>query len=214
MAENVLYLKQDDATFFCKGDFDIDSLLSGGGGGGGGGSTDPATPIVFSSTSTVTVGNTGTSTTLLSTGEGSLAIGAGDWDAGQKLVIELSGVYSTHATLPGAVDFLVQIGSALTLTLSIASPPVNQTNQLFVLKAEFVRISEGASGTVVGWAKVSLYDTANQETTDVAVTSSPQTVDSTATQTLDVEVDWATASSSNTITQQSAVVQKLGILTP
>lgn len=213
MSESLLFIKQDDASFYAKGEFNISDILSGSGGGGGG-SSDPTSTIIFGSTEQVTVANTGSATTLFGAGEGELSIDAGTWDAGQKVVYEVRGKYGTSDTLPGSLSFLVKIGTALTLTVSITDLPFAQENALFKLTAEFVRLSEGGSGTVVGWALAELYTVNGDCIRGYAVTTSAETVGSSSTHVPDVQVDWSTASSANTITQQVGLIQKFGVVTP
>lgn len=208
MPDTVVYLKEDESIFFGKGDFNITDVLAGGGGGGGGGTgTDP---ILFSCTDPVTVASTGAATTLIGDGEGTLDIAASTWDAGQVITFKFSGHYTTMDSAAGNLDFVVDIGGSLTLTVTVPMPDA-QPEMFWQLDAAFTRISEGASGTVVGHAKVKLYVQDGTTVERAAFTSSPTTVSSTAGQTPNVEVDWVTADADNSITQHIGLIEHLEI---
>lgn len=208
MPDTVVYLKEDDSIFFGKGDFDITDVLSGGEAPAPGG--DGSSPILFSCTDPVTVENTGAATTLIGDGEGTLDIAASTWDAGQVIAFKFSGKYTTKDSAAGNVDFLVYIGSSLTLTVTVPMPDA-QPEMYWELESAFTRISEGASGTVVGHATVKVYVQDGTTVERAAFTSSPTTVSSTAGQTPNVEVDWVTGDADNSITQHIGLIEHLEI---
>lgn len=189
--------------------FGGDITVTSSGGGGGGGSSS----LLFSQTTSTTVQNTGTATTLTNAGEGSLTVGADEWAEGAALTGKLFGVYGTKDSPTGGFVALVKIASDVTLTLSVSAfdIPMSQTAQPWELDWQFTRQTDGGSGTVVGSAKLTLFTVGGQEVVARANTSSPQTVSSTASKAIDVTADWETADSSNTITAQSFVMHLMEV---
>lgn len=156
---------------------------------------------VFIQTTNKTVANTVTETSLIDGGVGQLTIPANFFTVGKTLKFELLGFHS--ATSNPTLRVRVKIGS-VTVCDSGAVSTANSTNDLVQLNAMITCRTTGVSGEVHGhgyWQELGSGFNNFQ-----MVNTSPVVIDTTATNTFDITVEWGTASASNTITSTNVII--------
>ena len=167
--------------------------------GAGGGGTAGAT--LFSTTNSTTVaGATTTSpTTLIGTVTGSTTIVANTFTAGQVLQVFAEGYYTTPAT-PASLTITLNIGGTIRVTTGAVVQIASVTNGTWRLNCMLTTRTTGSSGTQI--ANCIFEGTGATLTPGEASmqTSSTWTIDTTATQAIDVVATWSTATGSPTIT--------------
>lgn len=158
---------------------------------------------LYSQAASVTVANTITTTSIISaTGaQGSVTLPANFFSApGVALKIRVWGIHS--ATGNPTIDWKVSIGGTTVLdTTAVTSG--NSTNQAFDIDAVITCRTTGTTGTVMGQGKYievgnALFPMSNTGT---------QTINTTISNVIDINVTWGTASASNTITASNVVLQ-------
>ena len=159
---------------------------------------------LFTQTASVTVANTTTQTTLLDGGVGSVTLPVNFFYPGRTLRITLYGYHSTVAN-PN-ITMRVKFGSTTILTTGAVASG-NSTNTAIKLEGFVTCRTDGATGTVIGQGTyteagggANIFDMTNTATT---------TIDTTASQTVDITVQWGTASASNTITSTNVILEYL-----
>lgn len=155
---------------------------------------------IFAQTASVTVANTASELTLVGSGYGSLTLPANFFITGKTIKVTVSGVRS--ATAAPTIQIKVKLGSTTVLD-STAVTSGNQTNQAFVIQGWITCRSAGGSGTVFCQG---VYSEVGNAQFGMANTGT-QTIDTTTTQTVNVTVQWGTASSSNTITATNLILE-------
>jgi collagen type VII alpha len=167
----------------------------GAGGGGAAGST------LFSTTGSTTVaGATTTSpTTLIGMATGSQTVPANTFTAGQVLEVVAEGYYTTPAT-PASLTITLNIGGTIRLTTGAVVQIASITNGAWRLRCMVTTRTTGASGTQI--ANCIFEGTGATLTPGEAAmfTSSAWTIDTTATEVIDVVATWSTATGSPTLT--------------
>lgn len=168
-----------------------------------------ASTTLFAQTATATVANTTTPTTLFSTGIGTLTLPANFWIAGKTISINMGGVFSTF-TVPGNVTIAVKLGSVTIATGTITNILASATNNAFMGFLDITCRTTGATGTVMCNGNVN-YDTGTLARGFLALNNSgaTATIDTTASQAIDVQITWATANAANTISATTARVEVL-----
>ena len=165
---------------------------SSSGGGGSAGAT------LFSTTNSTTV--TATSpTTLLGTVTGSKTVPANTFTAGQVLEFVAQGYYTTPAT-PVSLTITLNIGGTIRITTGAVVQIASVTTGVWRLRCAVTTRTAGASGTQI--ANCIFEETGATLTPGEAPmqTSSTWTIDTTATQVIDLVATWSTAVGSPTIT--------------
>jgi hypothetical protein len=173
--------------------------------------TQTVVNTIFSQTSTQTVGNTTTETSILGTGVGgqtTKTIPADAWTVGKVAKIESEGHYSTGGT-PATLTFRVKLG-ALTfvpVTTATITPPASQTSANWYLRTMLTARQAGVTGLVTMSGKVEFIDvtTGNVRAIGLQQTGSGA-VDLTVDNLLDVTVQWSAASASDTITSRNGLI--------
>lgn len=161
-------------------------------------------PILFTQAAAVTVANTTNETTVVSsTAEGTLTIQKNSTSVGKTFRVKARGYYSNTGTPTLTVK--LKAGSTVLLTSGAITTTTAASNRAFEFEGEVTVYSLGSSGTVRGQGSVSEFGSA---VTGIASTAAV-TVDTTANQTLNITVQWGTASASNTITITNVVVEEL-----
>jgi len=159
---------------------------------------------LFISNADVIVANTTAATSLVGTGTGSATIPAVTLKLGTKIEIKLQGIHSTTAN-PTA-DFSVALGG-VTIGSTGAQTLSNTTNSHWDLALEFVVRSIGITGTVMPTGK---YTNASNDHFGL-VNLAPVTIDTTVAQTVDITIQYGTASASNTATAQILEIEELNV---
>lgn len=159
---------------------------------------------LFSQTSTVTVANSSVETTLVGTGIGSVTIPANYFSVGTTLKIR---GYGFH-TASGSPNITVKIkfGSSIILNTGAQSSG-NSTNALVYIDAILTCRSTGASGTLQaqGYYQESGGGINNFPMVNITTT----TFDTTVSQTVDITVQWGTASTGNSISLSNLAIEAI-----
>lgn len=178
------------------------------GAAGATGATGPTGPTgaspssLFTQTASATV-TTNAETTLIGAGAGSLTIPAGWFSvAGSRMDICASGLITTGA-VPGTVRIRLKFGSTVITDTGAVTPLVSVTNGVYDTCVRLTARTVGASGTVMA-SNIFPYTGATL-TPGETVFANPTpgtavTVDTTATQVVDMTVLWSLAAT-NSITQ-------------
>lgn len=165
-------------------------------------SSPTVTPTGYTQTSAVTVANTVTESTLLSSGVGSLTLPANFLVTGKTVKITVAGVHS--ATANPNITINIKLGSTTVMTTGIVTSG-NSTNAFFEIHGFITCYTTGATGTV--WAEGYYVETGGGTGRFSMGNSAATTIDTTASQTINVTATWGTASTSNTITASVAMVE-------
>jgi hypothetical protein len=161
---------------------------------------DGASKDVFTATAATTVANTVTETTLFGSGEGSLTLAADYFTAGRSLRIHMRGQLGTTGT--PTINIKVKLGSTVIASMG-ATALTGVTDVEWMLDVLLTCRSAGASGSFIAGG---LFD--YDDGSEISLSSGTAvSVDTTASQTLDVTITWGTADASNTITTQEAIVE-------
>lgn len=155
--------------------------------------------VLYTNSTTKTVTNTTTETSLIPTGVGSLTLPIGV--AGKEFRSVMGGVYSAPAVTAGTLTVNVYYGSTLLATGSASGLLAGASNLSFNGNLKITTITVGASGTVTidGAINYSVGNNLARLTLDLNNTGNTVTVANNATQTFDVRVQWDTASTSKII---------------
>lgn len=161
-----------------------------------------ASSRVFTQTASVTVANTAAETSLVGSGVGSVTLPANFFTIGKVLRVNGWGYHSAAAN--PSIEIKIKLGSTIILdTTSVASN--NSTNQEIRFESNIVCRTTGASGTVIGQGRY-------EELTHLdvpMVNTGTATIDTTASQVIDVTAQWSTASSSDSITVTNLTIEYL-----
>ena len=161
--------------------------------------------VLFSQTSSVTVSNTTTETSLLGTGLGSATLPANFAAVGRSIRVRSYGYISNTAT-PSAT-LRIKVGSVTILT-STGSLPSGLSNALVEFDFTFRFETIGATGTIIGQGSTKI--TSGAFVSSVGrplVMTADATIDTTIANALDVTYEWGTASASNTISMTNAIIE-------
>jgi hypothetical protein len=156
---------------------------------------------LFAETATVTVANTGTETTFIGSGVGSLTLPANFWTAGKSVFIRLFGIHSTTGS--PTIEFKVKLGGTTLLDSGALTTATGATNQSVKLDVEITCYTTGVSGTV--WAQGTYVEGGNLVFSMASTSAS--TIDTTASAALNITVQWGTASPSNTVKSTNVVIK-------
>lgn len=163
--------------------------------------------VFFTQTATVTVQNSVVATTLIGTGVGTDTLPADFLTIGKTIRVTARGYYSTTGT-PN-LRFRVLFGATVLGTTGNQATPSGASNLFWEVSSIITCRTTGATGTTQsqGYANVNTSATAGQRW-DMVETAT-DTVDTTATQQLIVEVLWGTASASNSIKCTNVIMEAL-----
>lgn len=176
------------------------STPAGSGGTGAGG------PL-YVATASATVANSSAETSIVSaTGTGSKTLAANSLAQGKNINFRVYGYLGTDAATPGTLTVKVKLGStviwnsgALTLANAISAKE-------FLVSGDISVRTAGASGTTQTQADMRYSDGTTQTGYGpFASNTSTATIDTTATQVLDVTATWSVADADNTITGSNAI---------
>ncbi|MBN9522615.1 hypothetical protein J0H58_29520 [bacterium] len=177
------------------------TLAASGGSGGG---------CLFAQTADVTVTNTIVETTLTGAGVGSLTLPAGFLTAGKTIRIKARGSISTQSGGANA-GHKVKLGS--TAVWTVAGPFYNTSAVKWAWEAEWVVTcrTTGVSGTVMAQGSVFRAGTVGGGAPQMmtVVNTGTATVDTTASQTIDLTTTWATTGADNSVTCTCLTVEVL-----
>ena len=157
---------------------------------------------IYSQTSSITVGNTTVETSAItgSTGSGSPTLPAGFFKAGKTIRVVVWGYHS--AVSNPSVDWKIKLGSTIVLdTTAVASN--NSTNQEILVQGYITCRTTGAMGTFFSQGRY-------EEVTHLdvqMVNTTTTTVDTTASQLVDVTVQWGTMAVGDTVTVTNVTIE-------
>jgi hypothetical protein len=174
------------------------------------GSPGKGTVTAFTATATATVAST-TEATLIGSGVGSLTFAANSLTAGKTIRIRARGFWSTDAVTAGTMRWRVKLGATTVLDTGAITPTIAISNSLWQLDAEITCRTTGASGTVFGQGYADRQEAAGVAfLTSAMVNTSTTTIDTTASQILDVTFVWGVVNDpDNTISSTNVSVETL-----
>lgn len=167
---------------------------------------------MFVATAGTTIANSSAETSAIPSGYGTKTIPGGVALAGTLFRLKGGGVFSTLVVNPGNLTVKIKLGSVAIATVVISNLLANATNNAFDFEGILVCRSAGASGSYVATGFIT-YDTGVLVRGTAALNNAgaATTIDTTADQTIDVSVQWATASTSNTLTTVVATIEPFNI---
>lgn len=154
---------------------------------------------IFVSTSSATVANTVTETTLVGSGVGSATLAANSLIAGRGIRVRADGYIGTHSTA-GTVRIRVKYGSTTVLDTGAQTMTNSLSNRRWSVDALIMTRTTGASGTVIGQGAFEYNTAATTAGAIDMVATATTTIDTTASQAISMTIEWGTANAANTIT--------------
>src|SRR6202000_3194308 len=145
-------------------------------------------------------------TTLLGTGRGTKTLAANTMTVGKVINLIGGGVFSSGIS-PGNLTIKVKLGSVVLASGTLTNLLTSATNEAFQFACTITTRTIGATGTVVVNGNFT-YESTNALTrgflalTNAGATS---TIDTTATQTLDITVTYASATGNSITTNISTI---------
>jgi hypothetical protein len=171
----------------------------------------PVFGVVFSGTADKTVANTASATSLIPTGTGSATLAANSYSVAKKLKVSLAGKYSTKASSPGNLTVLIKLGSTTIVTTGAHALDASEANQFWRMECVIDCRTTGASGTVIGqsgWEHAAAASAGVLQFAP-AVATAAITLDTTASQAVDVTAQFSVADAGNTITTTNCAIEWL-----
>lgn len=163
----------------------------------------------FTQTANATVANTTTETSVIGTGVGTKTIPANFFVAGKTVELMGSGIFST-ALVPGNVTLRFKLGSTTIASATITTMPSSASNVEFNYCLMITCRTTGATGTVMAGGGLFYFTKAGtEEFAPLNNAGATTTIDTTATQAIDLTWQWATASASNTATGTICAMESL-----
>lgn len=149
-----------------------------------------------------TVANTAAQTNFAS----KLSIPANTLRVGQVLTLEVYGTYGTDAVTAGTITLRIKFGSTVLVTSGALTNVVSLSNRGWMARAVLTVISLGATGTIEAQGYAALATAISTAAIADLENTAVVTVDTTATQDLQVSVEFSVADADNTITQRALTV--------
>lgn len=174
--------------------------------GSGGTTVNSTGGPLFVSTADAAVANTTTETSIFGSGTGTKTLPANYITAGKNFRVLVRGRMGTKAVAPGNLTIKFKLGSTV-LWSAVIAPAISLANDYFEFVGDFTGRTTGASGTVFAQAIAAYNDgTTTTVNAPIAANTGTSTIDTTATQVVDVTATWATADANNTITGSIGVI--------
>jgi len=156
---------------------------------------------LFVQTNSVTVGNTVSELTLLGTGQGSLTLGANFFRAGKSFRIWARGVISDTGT--PTLRIRVKLGATTILDTTAVTLAGTLSNNEWEMNCLVTCRTVGVSGTV--FAQGHFQEFPNNRLGMPNTTTS--TIDTTASQVINITALWGTADPANTMTCTNVMIE-------
>lgn len=164
----------------------------------------PLVGTTFTATADATVANTVTETSVIGSGVGTLTLPANFFVAGKTVRVSLKGKIATTGT--PTLQFKAYLGStAVVDTTAVTLATITGTN-MWAATFDITCRTTGATGTVISQGAVAYFTAVGSPNGIASPTTATTTINTTASQALEVKITWGTASSSNTITGTNATV--------
>jgi hypothetical protein len=174
-----------------------------------GGFTKSDTGTLATQTTSVTVANTGTETSLVGTVVGSVTLPANSLIVGTTIRLRASGYFTTKV-VPGTIEVKLKLGSATILDTGAQTVLGSITGQYWSFETDITCRTTGAGGTVMGQGFFSYASGAiGAAQGEDAINTSAVTLDTTASNLVDLRFQWGTADAGNTITCSNLTVECL-----
>lgn len=174
------------------------------------GPVGPASGGIYTAIADVTVANTTSELTLLSTTAiGSNIIAANTLVVGQTYRIDVIGRITTGAS---NTDSTIKIKlDGVTLVTSLGSVPSNLTDAYFELRFVFTVRGIGLAGTAIGQGRTLISPSSGIGTASIRrlAMNTIVAINTTQDNALDITYQWATASASNSITATNAYLKQI-----
>jgi len=165
--------------------------------------------VQYISTATATITNTTTETTLVGSGVGSLTFPANSLFIGRTIRIQAYGLLST-ATVPGTLRIKVKLGSTVILDTTAQTVASALSNFVWKVDAVITVRTVGASGSVMSQSAFEFQASSLAALLAWSMTNTAAvTLDTTASNALDVTAQWGTADTSNNIRCTNVTVESL-----
>lgn len=162
--------------------------------------------IEASNTTPVTVGNTATPTLLMT-----FNLPAGDIvNVGQFLRITCGGIISVASGGGGIGDFALGLSIAGTQYFSLSATPAAWNSDPWIAKGNFMFDAVGTSGDMRGYLEFASAASGLVLLATQPGDSNNAPVNTTIANTIGLEMTWANANASNTITQNFLLVERVG----
>lgn len=168
-----------------------------------------ANGTLFTSTADKGVTNTTTEGTIIGTGQGTLTLPANLLIAGRTIRITISGIFSDDAVTPGTVTVAAKLGATTVATTGAQTPAAAISAGGWKAVVHITCRTTGVSGTVMAHGSFENQGAALAENNWWMVNTGTTTIDTTATQAVDVTWDWGTADTDNSTTGQIGIVEIL-----
>lgn len=165
------------------------------------------TGTLFNQTASVTIASSVTETTLTGAGKGSLTLPVNFFKVGKSIRVRVRGYVSDTGT--PTYRFRIKLGSTTVLDTGTVTFAGTVSNDQWAAEGIMTCRTTGVSGTVMAegmWAAETNTNSNRAPMTNTATT----TIDTTASQVVDVTWQWGTSSSSNTITAAILMVEAIG----
>lgn len=202
MPESSLFIKQDESSFYARGDFDVSDILGSSGGSGGGGddtSSGPTLGAQFVQTASTVVDNTTDEETLTNGGLGSLVVSPNTFLEGCEEVWRAWGIYATKASGPGEITIRIQFGSEIDIEFDPFTPAGGAEDLAWFVELHVIRRTDGGTGEVTGYAMLNMAVDGDSPFISIAAVA-PVVIPSTSNKTAEVTAQWALADAANVFT--------------
>lgn len=164
---------------------------------------------IFSSTADKGVTNSTTETSVIGTGDGTLTLPVNTLIAGRVIRITVAGIFSDDAVTPGTVTVAAKLGATTVATTGAQTPAAGVANGGWKAVIIISCQTAGSSGTVMAHGSFENQGSALAENNWWMLNTGTTTINTEATQAIDVTWDWGTADADNSTTGQIALVEVL-----
>lgn len=162
---------------------------------------------LFVATASATVGNTGTETSMIGAGIGSLTLPANFLVPGKSINFRVMGTLGTKASPVGNLTIRLKLGSTTLATATVAALAQSLSGRRFVLEGELVCRTDGASGSIQAGGNFRYAITASTLQEEALADTTTSSFNTKATQALTITAQWATSDPANTLTTTLAAFE-------
>lgn len=160
--------------------------------------------VLWTKTASTTVANSVAETTLFDTGVGSKTLAVNTLSIGRTIPFECRGYLSTTGT--PTLRLKLKFGSVVLLDSTAVTMGAGVTNKQFIFRGTVTARTTGGSGTVFAQGDLEIDGLATTYMTNTTTI----TIDTTATQAIDLTATWGTADAANTVTASNSQIEAMG----
>lgn len=164
--------------------------------------------VVFANT-TIQGGDTVANTTSETNFASNYSIPANDCQPGRVFRVTAQGLYSTAGTAP-TLNMRVKFGTTVLVASGTNTTSASAVSREWRLEFQLTCISTGVSGSVEAGGTFTRFSSTVASVLWELRNAATVTVDTTATQTLQISAQWSAASASNTITMRQLIIEESG----